>query len=264
MTTVDTGLEAGSPVLTREIEGVLVVTINRPQVRNAINTAAAQGIAAAMDELDARTDLVAGVLTGAGTAFCTGMDLKRFSPGSGPRCRPRFRRHRGATAGQAAGGRRRGLRRRGRIRDRAGMRRHRRRPGRHVRPARGEAWPGRRRWRSAALAGSGATRPGGRVGAHRGFVPATRAVEVGLVNRLTEPGAALDGALEVAGDRRQRPARGPGDQAHPGRVARVAGRRGIRPAARDQRARPGVCGRAEGARAFAEKRRPQRRLTPTQ
>ena len=31
-----------------------------------------------------------------------------------------------------------------------------------------------------------------------GFVPATRAVEVGLVNRLTEPGAALDGALEVA------------------------------------------------------------------
>ncbi len=73
-----------TPVLTREESGVLVVTINRPEVRNAINLAAASGIAAAMDELDSRSDLVAGVLTGAGSSFCTGMDLKAFLAGERP------------------------------------------------------------------------------------------------------------------------------------------------------------------------------------
>jgi enoyl-CoA hydratase len=71
-------------ILLAEQDGVLVVTINRPQVRNAINHATAVDIAAAMDALDSRDDLVAGVLTGAGTSFCAGMDLKAFLDGERP------------------------------------------------------------------------------------------------------------------------------------------------------------------------------------
>jgi enoyl-CoA hydratase len=59
----------------------LLVTINRPAARNAIDAAVTRGIAAALDELDARTDLSIGVLTGAGGTFCAGMDLKAFLRG---------------------------------------------------------------------------------------------------------------------------------------------------------------------------------------
>ncbi len=62
----------------------LIVSINRPQVRNAINRAAAEGIAAAMDELDASPELRIGILTGAGGSFCAGMDLKAFLTGERP------------------------------------------------------------------------------------------------------------------------------------------------------------------------------------
>ena len=62
-------------VLTEEREGVLIVTINRPEAKNAMTKAAAEGIAAAMDRLDAEDDLRVGVLTGAGGTFCSGMDL---------------------------------------------------------------------------------------------------------------------------------------------------------------------------------------------
>ncbi|GAB3387147.1 crotonase/enoyl-CoA hydratase family protein [Amycolatopsis echigonensis] len=71
-------------VLTRAEDGVLVVTINRPQARNAITMAVSQGIADALDELDARDDLAVGVLTGAGGTFCAGMDLKAFLRGERP------------------------------------------------------------------------------------------------------------------------------------------------------------------------------------
>ncbi|NKQ52433.1 crotonase/enoyl-CoA hydratase family protein [Amycolatopsis sp. K13G38] len=60
-------------------DGVGVITLNRPQVRNAIDKPAAEAIAAALDELDARPDARVGVLTGAGAVFCAGMDLKAFS-----------------------------------------------------------------------------------------------------------------------------------------------------------------------------------------
>ena len=73
-----------TPVLTEARGGVLVITLNRPEVRNAINTAAAHGIAEALDRLDADPDLVAGVLTGAGGTFCAGMDLKAFLDGERP------------------------------------------------------------------------------------------------------------------------------------------------------------------------------------
>lgn len=60
---------------------VLVVTINRPHARNAVNGAVSKGLAAAMDRLDDDPQLSVGVLTGAGGSFCAGMDLKAFARG---------------------------------------------------------------------------------------------------------------------------------------------------------------------------------------
>jgi enoyl-CoA hydratase len=59
----------------------LVVTINRPQARNAVNRAVSQGLADAIDELDANADLSVAIITGAGGTFCAGMDLKAFAAG---------------------------------------------------------------------------------------------------------------------------------------------------------------------------------------
>jgi enoyl-CoA hydratase len=64
--------------------GVAVITINRPQARNAVNGAVAQGIAAALDEFDERKDVSVLVITGAGGSFCAGMDLKGFLTGDNP------------------------------------------------------------------------------------------------------------------------------------------------------------------------------------
>ncbi|MGH3398412.1 MAG: crotonase/enoyl-CoA hydratase family protein [Streptosporangiaceae bacterium] len=72
------------PVLTEVSDGVGVVTINRPEARNAVNGAVAHGIAAAVDELDGRADVSVLVLTGAGGTFCSGMDLKGFLAGDAP------------------------------------------------------------------------------------------------------------------------------------------------------------------------------------
>jgi enoyl-CoA hydratase len=63
---------------------VLVVTIDRPEARNAVNLAVAEGIAEAMDRLDGDDSLRAGILTGAGGTFCAGMDLKAFVAGERP------------------------------------------------------------------------------------------------------------------------------------------------------------------------------------
>ena len=71
-------------LLTEERDGVLIITINRPQAKNAMNKAAAEGIAAALDRLDSEDDLRVGVLTGAGGTFCSGMDLKGFLKGESP------------------------------------------------------------------------------------------------------------------------------------------------------------------------------------
>jgi enoyl-CoA hydratase len=71
-------------VLTEERDGVLVITINRPEARNAINGDVARGIAAALDRLDGEDDLRVGVLTGAGGFFSSGMDLKGFLSGDVP------------------------------------------------------------------------------------------------------------------------------------------------------------------------------------
>lgn len=71
-------------VLTQVEDGILIVTINRPEAKNAMSKAAAEGIAAAMDRLDSEGDLRVGILTGAGGTFCSGMDLKGFLRGESP------------------------------------------------------------------------------------------------------------------------------------------------------------------------------------
>ncbi|MFL1380175.1 MULTISPECIES: crotonase/enoyl-CoA hydratase family protein [unclassified Nocardiopsis] len=65
-------------------DGVAVITINRPQAKNAVNAAVARGIAEALDDLDSRKDLTVGIITGAGGTFCAGMDLKAFMKGEVP------------------------------------------------------------------------------------------------------------------------------------------------------------------------------------
>ena len=71
-------------VLVERRGGVQVITINRPEARNALNAAVARGIAAAVDELDEDDSLRVGVLTGAGGTFSSGMDLKAFLTGELP------------------------------------------------------------------------------------------------------------------------------------------------------------------------------------
>lgn len=71
-------------VVTERRDGVLIITLNRPEVRNAVNAAVAEGIAHALDELDGDAALQAGILTGAGGFFCAGMDLGAFVKGESP------------------------------------------------------------------------------------------------------------------------------------------------------------------------------------
>ena len=68
-------------VLVEYEDGLVIITINRPEARNAVNRAVSYGVCAAVDELDARDDLRVGILTGAGGTFCSGMDLKAFLRG---------------------------------------------------------------------------------------------------------------------------------------------------------------------------------------
>jgi enoyl-CoA hydratase len=72
------------PVLTERRGNVLVITLNRPAVRNAVNAALAAGVAGALEELDADEGLSVGVLTGAGGFFSAGMDLGAFVRGESP------------------------------------------------------------------------------------------------------------------------------------------------------------------------------------
>ena len=68
-------------MLTERRGRVLVITLNRPDAMNAINGALSEGLWSAVQELDSDSGLTAGVVTGAGKGFCSGMDLKAFSRG---------------------------------------------------------------------------------------------------------------------------------------------------------------------------------------
>lgn len=81
MTTVETATDL---VLTERNDGVLTITINRPQQKNAVNRDTALQLAAALDELDADPNLSVGILTGVGGTFSAGMDLKAFANGETP------------------------------------------------------------------------------------------------------------------------------------------------------------------------------------
>ena len=71
-------------VLTEVDGGIAVITINRPEVRNAVNGEVARGIAAAVDEFDGAGDVRVLIITGAGGTFSAGMDLKAFLAGDAP------------------------------------------------------------------------------------------------------------------------------------------------------------------------------------
>lgn len=71
-------------IVTEERDGVLIITINRPEARNAVNGDVANGMASALDRLDAADDLRVGIVTGAGGYFSAGMDLKAFVQGQSP------------------------------------------------------------------------------------------------------------------------------------------------------------------------------------
>jgi len=60
-------------------DGIQIITVNRPEAKNAINLQTAQALAAALDQLDQRDDVRIGILTGAGGTFSSGMDLKAFA-----------------------------------------------------------------------------------------------------------------------------------------------------------------------------------------
>ena len=78
-------MNAPPAVVRVEREGaILVITLNRPEVRNAIDAATAAALAEALDHLDADPAISLGVLTGAGGTFCSGMDLKAFVRGERP------------------------------------------------------------------------------------------------------------------------------------------------------------------------------------
>lgn len=68
-------------VIVEQLDRILLVTINRPEAKNAVNAAVSQGLAAAMDRLDGDPGLSVAVLAGAGGSFCAGMDLKAFTRG---------------------------------------------------------------------------------------------------------------------------------------------------------------------------------------
>lgn len=71
-------------VLTSAADGILTITLNRPAARNAANRALAEGVSAAIDQLEADDSLRVAILTGAGGTFCSGMDLKAFVTGELP------------------------------------------------------------------------------------------------------------------------------------------------------------------------------------
>jgi enoyl-CoA hydratase len=246
-------------VLTERRDNVLVITLNRPEARNAVNLALSEGVAAALDELDADDGLGVGVLTGAGSGFCSGMDLKAFVAGEVPYVADRgfggiTRRASekpliAAIEGFAVAG------------------------GLEVAlscdllvAARGAKLGIPEAKRSLVASGGALLRLPERIPYHLAMelaltgdpITAERAAELGLVNRLAEPGGALDAALELAAT-----------VAANGPLALVASKRILQEAggwtSDDMWERQGeIAGPVmvsedarEGAVAFAEKRAPQ-------
>jgi enoyl-CoA hydratase len=77
-------VQTSDAVVSERRGSVLLITINRPEMRNAVNGAVAEGIAGALDQLDADDELTVAVVTGAGGYFSAGMDLGAFVKGESP------------------------------------------------------------------------------------------------------------------------------------------------------------------------------------
>jgi enoyl-CoA hydratase len=71
--------ETNAGLLVEVRDRIMVMTLNRPEVRNAIDRPLAEAIAAALDALEGDPGISVGVITGAGRGFCSGMDLKAFA-----------------------------------------------------------------------------------------------------------------------------------------------------------------------------------------
>ena len=65
-------------------DGVMVMTMNRPQAKNAMNKNMSELISAAIDRFEADAEIRVAILTGNGGTFCSGMDLKGFLAGETP------------------------------------------------------------------------------------------------------------------------------------------------------------------------------------
>ncbi|MBV9509116.1 MAG: enoyl-CoA hydratase/isomerase family protein [Caulobacteraceae bacterium] len=74
---------SGAPAVLVERDGhAMIITINRPEVRNCVNKAVHVGVGEALEEADKNPDIWAVILTGAGDqAFCAGADLKAIARG---------------------------------------------------------------------------------------------------------------------------------------------------------------------------------------
>lgn len=64
-----------------EREAVAILTLNRPEKRNALSNALREEIVHCMEELEKKDEVKVAVLTGAGSSFCAGFDLKEFETG---------------------------------------------------------------------------------------------------------------------------------------------------------------------------------------
>jgi enoyl-CoA hydratase len=193
--------EADAPVLTERRDGVLLVTLNRPEARNAVNLAVAEGIAAALDELDGDGALRVGVVTGAGGVFSAGMDLKAFVKGERP-----------YVEGRGSGGITQRSARKPLI---AAVEGYAVALGFEIAlacdlvvAARDARFGIPEVKRSLVAVAGGLIRLPRRIPYHLAmelaltgdFIDAERAAQVGIVNRVAEPGGAVDAALELAAE----------------------------------------------------------------
>src|SRR5260370_19787458 len=78
-------IDSMSTVQAETRDAVRIVTISRPEVRNAVDGATAARLADAFREFDCDPDLSVAILTGAGGTFCAGADLKGIAEGRGNR-----------------------------------------------------------------------------------------------------------------------------------------------------------------------------------
>jgi enoyl-CoA hydratase len=191
---------SAEPVLTERLGNVLLITLNRPEVRNAVNAALAAGVADAVEELDGEQGLSVGVLTGASGFFCAGMDLGAFVKGESPWFGDR------GFAGIAQRASRKPLI--------AAIEGFAVAGGMEIAlacdlivAARGAKMGVPEVTRSLVAAGGALLRLPRRMPYHvvmelaltGDLLPAERFHELGLVNRVTEPGGAVEAALELAG-----------------------------------------------------------------